>query len=445
MPSLVLAPKRPGGRGVFNAGRWVGSIDDPGMVDGRYLRTPDNPGSREAHPWSISRGLGTSVQKFWTIEPGGKPEWDDPLPGKIRLLSGDAESAKDPCFAHVASPITDSGLVLAEADAGPKGVLVDAGGVSHCSRADGGVSHCILEDPDGANQVLATGLPPSLLVANGAMDVLELAASPKGFCSARGASPLTLTFGSIPSGDSPPLLKPSWSDVVLPKEARGPQLPSIIRLKSDVEVATSPVDFEITYHGKPVHPVKGRCAKLGQILPGYAVGAVDDVLTGRASVKSGFATEQPIDQSDEQPSDASPFKPLDKAPILKVVRFAPEILSAKASSCASHRKRMAPCSDICHPILSRRSNLGHKASEVAPVDVALYLASPPFSPPTDAHGEETVKDLSSSVDVSIVCQYEAPAVEVVPIKNGSSIRWKMKTTLENDKYTPRMHIIRWNL
>ncbi|GMH06309.1 hypothetical protein Nepgr_008149 [Nepenthes gracilis] len=64
----------------------------------------------------------------------------------------------DPCFAHVASPVTDSGPVLAEANAGPKGVLVDAGGVSHCSRADGGVSHCILEDPNGANQVLGNPL-----------------------------------------------------------------------------------------------------------------------------------------------------------------------------------------------------------------------------------------------------------------------------------------------
>ncbi|GMH16163.1 hypothetical protein Nepgr_018004 [Nepenthes gracilis] len=181
--------------------------------------------------------------------------------------------------------------------------------------------------------------------------------------------------------------------------ARGAQLPSIIRLKLDGEVPTSPVDIEVTYHGKPVHPVKGRSAKL-------------------ASKKCGFTAEQPIDQSDEQPSDAYPFKLLDKAPILTVVRFAPEILSAEAPSCASHRRKMAPCSDICHPILFCISNLGHKASEDAPVDAAPNLAPPPFAPPRDAHGEESVKDLSSSVDVSIVCQYEAPAVEVVPLDDA---------------------------
>ncbi|GMH22941.1 hypothetical protein Nepgr_024784 [Nepenthes gracilis] len=48
--------------------------------------------------------------------------------------------------------------------------------------------------------------------------------------------------------------------------------------------------------------------------------------------------EFPKVDSVDQSSDASPFIALDQAPFLKVVRFAPEILSAEASSCAPHRR-----------------------------------------------------------------------------------------------------------
>ncbi|GMH25341.1 hypothetical protein Nepgr_027184 [Nepenthes gracilis] len=69
-----------------------------------------------------------------------------------------------------------------------------------------------------------------------------------------------------------------------------------------------------------------------------------------------------------QSSDATPFKALDQALFLKRVRFTPEILSAEAPSSAPHRRMLASCSDTCHPIKFRRSNLGNLASEDVPVD-----------------------------------------------------------------------------
>ncbi|GMH03507.1 hypothetical protein Nepgr_005346 [Nepenthes gracilis] len=76
----------------------------------------------------------------------------------------------------------------------------------------------------------------------------------------------------------------------------------------------------------------------------------------------------PLVDSVVQSSDVTPFKALDQAPFLKRVRFAPEILSAEASSSAPHRKLLAPCSDIYHPIKFRGPNLGNLASEDVPVD-----------------------------------------------------------------------------
>ncbi|GMH29546.1 hypothetical protein Nepgr_031389 [Nepenthes gracilis] len=67
---------------------------------------------------------------------------------------------------------------------------------------------------------------------------------------------------------------------------------------------------------------------------------------------------------------------LDKAPSPKVVRFAPKIMSYEAPSCASRCRKMAPCSDVCHPIVFRRSNLSLKDSMETPVDAVPKLASP---------------------------------------------------------------------
>ncbi|GMH25399.1 hypothetical protein Nepgr_027242 [Nepenthes gracilis] len=75
--------------------------------------------------------------------------------------------------------------------------------------------------------------------------------------------------------------------------------------------------------------------------------------------------------------DASSFTPLDKAPTEKVVWFAPKILSTEAASNAYHSRKMAPCSDISHPIVLHRSNLDLKDSLEAPVDAVPKLASPP--------------------------------------------------------------------
>ncbi|GMH22115.1 hypothetical protein Nepgr_023958 [Nepenthes gracilis] len=54
----------------------------------------------------------------------------------------------------------------------------------------------------------------------------------------------------------------------------------------------------------------------------------------------------------------SPAMALDEAPLLKVVRFAPEFLSAMAPSCAPHRRMLAPCSDGSVLLLSMKWMLG---------------------------------------------------------------------------------------
>ncbi|GMH25364.1 hypothetical protein Nepgr_027207 [Nepenthes gracilis] len=76
----------------------------------------------------------------------------------------------------------------------------------------------------------------------------------------------------------------------------------------------------------------------------------------------------PLVDSVIQASDGTPFMALDQSPVVKRVRFAPEIASAEAPSCDPHRRLLAPCSDICHPSKFRRSNLGNLASMVVPVD-----------------------------------------------------------------------------
>ncbi|GMH31939.1 hypothetical protein Nepgr_033783 [Nepenthes gracilis] len=58
------------------------------------------------------------------------------------------------------------------------------------------------------------------------------------------------------------------------------------------------------------------------------------------------AVESPKVDSVERSSVESPSKALEKDPFLKAVRFAPEILSAEASSSAPHCRMLALCSDI---------------------------------------------------------------------------------------------------
>ncbi|GMH02019.1 hypothetical protein Nepgr_003858 [Nepenthes gracilis] len=75
-----------------------------------------------------------------------------------------------------------------------------------------------------------------------------------------------------------------------------------------------------------------------------------DALNCGLGIPPPATDEFPVVDSVDQSLDASPFKALVQAPSLKVVRFAPEILSAEASSCAPHRNMLAPRSDICHPV-----------------------------------------------------------------------------------------------
>ncbi|GMH28983.1 hypothetical protein Nepgr_030826 [Nepenthes gracilis] len=84
---------------------------------------------------------------------------------------------------------------------------------------------------------------------------------------------------------------------------------------------------------------------------------------------------------------------------LKMVQFASEILSAEAPSSAPHRRMLAPCSDICHPITFRRSNLGNLAPEGGPMDDGPKLASSPFAPPREALGMVPIDDVLSPIDI----------------------------------------------
>ncbi|GMH30405.1 hypothetical protein Nepgr_032248 [Nepenthes gracilis] len=60
---------------------------------------------------------------------------------------------------------------------------------------------------------------------------------------------------------------------------------------------------------------------------------------------------------------------------------------------------LAHCSDICHPIKFRRSNLENLASEGIPVDDRPKLASYPFAPPREALGEAPLDDALPSIDI----------------------------------------------
>ncbi|GMH22176.1 hypothetical protein Nepgr_024019 [Nepenthes gracilis] len=219
--------------------------------------------------------------------------------------------------------------------------------------------------------------PSNLLVANGAMDVSEPAASPKGFGSA-------------------------------PLSSRGAQLPSIIRLKSDADIATPSVDIVVSYHGKPVQPVKDRSAILGS--KSFVVNSVSPSLNDVSCINSSaeelrvpVGVVQELQEGQLLPGDdvgaVDNVIAVEDAPTSKVVQFAPEIMSTVAPSCASRSRKMAPCSDIFHLIVYRIPYLGLKDSVM--------------TPPGGAHGSAVVNPLSIS-DVDSVCHYDAPDEVVAP-------------------------------
>ncbi|GMH25398.1 hypothetical protein Nepgr_027241 [Nepenthes gracilis] len=97
-----------------------------------------------------------------------------------------------------------------------------------------------------------------------------------------------------------------------------------------------------------------------------------------------------------------------KAPSVKVVRFAPEIISSATPNCASRYRKIAPCSDIHHPIVFRRSNLGLKDSMVDPVDAVPKVASSPLAPPVDTPADDVAPSTYGSsnrgVAKGLVCR-----------------------------------------
>ncbi|GMH03441.1 hypothetical protein Nepgr_005280 [Nepenthes gracilis] len=103
-----------------------------------------------------------------------------------------------------------------------------------------------------------------------------------------------------------------------------------------------------------------------------------------------------------------------QAPSLKVVRFAPEILSAEAPSCAPHHRMLAPCNDICHPIKFRRSNLGNLASDGVPMDGSPKLAAPPFAPPRETLAVVPLDDALSSIDIRPILEAARTMTPSIP-------------------------------
>ncbi|GMH02038.1 hypothetical protein Nepgr_003877 [Nepenthes gracilis] len=172
--------------------------------------------------------------------------------------------------------------------------------------------------------------------------------------------------------------------------ARGAQLPSIVRLKSDVDIEIPSVDIVVSYHGKPVQPVKSRSAILGS--KSAVVNSVSPILNDvswlnssaedlRVPVGVAQVTTSLLPSSPPSVGVGQELGVVDQE--LQVVRFAPEILSTEALSYASRCRKMAPCSDIRHPLVSRISILGPKDSLVAPLEAIPVLASSPL-PPEDA-------------------------------------------------------------
>ncbi|GMH04866.1 hypothetical protein Nepgr_006706 [Nepenthes gracilis] len=109
-----------------------------------------------------------------------------------------------------------------------------------------------------------------------------------------------------------------------------------------------------------------------------------DADSAESAPEAGFSSWKAETSKDEMLEDLA----LDQASSLRRVRFSPEILTAEALSSAPHRRRLAPCSDICHPVKSRRSKLGFSASEDVPVvdgpsPGAVIECHDPSIPPSD--------------------------------------------------------------
>ncbi|GMH03516.1 hypothetical protein Nepgr_005355 [Nepenthes gracilis] len=167
-----------------------------------------------------------------------------------------------------------------------------------------------------------------------------------------------------------------------------------------------------------------------------------DALNCGLGIPPPAADEFLIVDSVDQSSDASPFKALDQAPSLKVVRFAPEILSAEAPSCAPHRRMLAPCSDICHPIKFCESNLGNLASDGIAVDGGPKLASPPFAPRRETRGVVPLDDALSSIDI---LPYPGADIEnqdlSIPPSDGMTLELEPASTIDpNLMPSPISHI-----
>ncbi|GMH14579.1 hypothetical protein Nepgr_016420 [Nepenthes gracilis] len=158
-----------------------------------------------------------------------------------------------------------------------------------------------------------------------------------------------------------------------------------------------------------------------------------DALNCGLGIPPPAVDEFPIVDSIDRSSNASPFKALDQAPSIKVVRFAPEILSAEAPSCTPHRRMLAPCSDICHLIKFRRSNLGNLASDGVPVVGGPKLAAPPFAPPRETLGVVPLDDALSSIDI---LPYPGADIEnhdlSIPPSDGMTSEMELASAIDPD-------------
>ncbi|GMH07493.1 hypothetical protein Nepgr_009333 [Nepenthes gracilis] len=163
-----------------------------------------------------------------------------------------------------------------------------------------------------------------------------------------------------------------------------------------------------------------------------AVGTVADALDADGLHSIDFVVQSSV---------VTPFKVLDQAQFVKRVRFAPEILSAEAPSSAPRRRMLAPCSDSCHPIKFRKSNLESFASGDVPVDDGPNPGAD--IPPSDGVTLETElapisnPNLTPSPIARILKKYSLGASKIEEPSStssvGSSVRAKEKS---RSRYKP---------
>ncbi|GMH29448.1 hypothetical protein Nepgr_031291 [Nepenthes gracilis] len=192
------------------------------------------------------------------------------------------------------------------------------------------------------------------------------------------SSPVEVGVSSLPAGPS----QPPTSCAVVGSFQLGFSTDPFPPLQRDATLPALGPDATFLERLSPVAATRASPAAISGVNPAVALTEI--------AAKAGSVNNS---------SKSNPESLLVKTPPPKVVRFAPEFLSAETPSCASRSRKMAPYSDICHPIKVRRSNLGNLASEGVPVDDGPKLASSPSAEAREALEVVPIDHDLSSIDI----------------------------------------------